>query len=189
MEAQGVVRTDRREREDRFADLVAEHSDRLLRIAYLLCYDLGEAEDLVQETWARIARRWQRVGRLDNPFGYARQVLVNVAIDTQPARGRRRSELGSDTGRDHAPIPDAHTDRDFASVEARDELTRALAQLTTRQRAVLVLRYWEDIPEQQVAQLLGCSVGTVKSTASKALVRLRRDFAAAQASFSPRETS
>lgn len=158
-----------------FADLVAEHSDRLLRTAYLLCYDLVEAEDLVQETWVRIARRWPRIGRLDNPFGYARRVLVNVAIDTQPARDRRRDELRTRPAADPSPIPDTQAEQALASVEIKDELARALALLTTRQRAVLVLRYWEDLPEQQTAHVLGCSIGTVKSTASKALARLRTD--------------
>ena len=161
--------------EEAFVALVARESGALMRTAYLLCYDLHEAEDLVQETWTRLARRWQRSGGLDNPGGYARRILVNAAIDSQPARGRRRRELATDEAL--IEPPDAASVRALRAVDDQDELARAMAGLTRRQRAVLVLRYFDDLPEQRVAELLGCSVGTVKSTASKALASLRTDLA------------
>jgi RNA polymerase sigma-70 factor (sigma-E family) len=161
--------------ETTFGALVAECTGPLLRTAYLLCYDAHEAEDLVQETWARLARRWQRDGRVDNPAAYARRVLVNAAIDSQPARARRRLELGSGSDADVIALADRHSARALREVEDQDELSRAMARLTRRQRAVLVLRYFDDLPVQTVADVLGCSVGTVKSTASRALNALRDD--------------
>jgi len=148
----------------------------MLRTAYLLCYDAAEAEDLVQETWAQVARRWQRVGRAENPSAYARRVLINLAIDSQADRGRRRTELTAAAQESVADLAQPNTDSALHSIEHHDQLAQALAELTARQRAVLVLRYWDDLSEEQTADLLGCSIGTVKSTASKALARLRTDY-------------
>lgn len=145
----------------------------LLRTGYLIVWDLAEAEDLVQETLLRVARRWPRVRRMEQPVAYARRILVNLAIDDTKRRSRRRRELESPDG---APLI-AHADeaaaRVFGALEARAELLGVLAVLPPRQRAVLVLRYFEDLSEVQIAQALNCSVGTVKSTASRGLVRLR----------------
>jgi RNA polymerase sigma-70 factor (sigma-E family) len=159
-----------------FDRLVAESSDRLLRTAFLLCSDLSEAEDLVQETWTRIARRWPRIKGMQHPAAYARRVLVNLAIDSQPTRTRHRGELSSEDEAERPDVADFGAERALRSVESHDLLAQALAELTTRQRAVLVLRYWDDLPEQQVAEILGCSVGTIKSTASKALSKLRANL-------------
>lgn len=164
-----------------FVALVAEQSASLLRTAYLLCYDLSEAEDLVQETWTRLARRWSRVGALDNPAGYARRVLVNAAIDSQPGRSRRRSELTSTASPAPSELVDADGQRALRAVEDQDQLARALAGLSRRQRAVLVLRYFDDLPEKRVAELLGCSTGNVKSTASRALATVRAGIVSASA--------
>jgi RNA polymerase sigma-70 factor (sigma-E family) len=145
----------------------------LLRTAYLIVSDLAEAEDLVQETLLRVARRWPRVRGMDQPVAYARRILVNLAIDDAKRRSRRRGELDSPDG---APL-DAHADeaatRVLDTLDARSDLLGALALLPPRQRAVLVLRYFEDLSEAQIAQALGCSSGTVKSTASRGLSRLR----------------
>jgi RNA polymerase sigma-70 factor (sigma-E family) len=132
---------------DRF---VADNANGLLRTAYLIVGDLHEAEDLVQETLLKVARRWARVSRMDHPAAYAR-------------RSRHRSELSeAHHGEPAAP----------AALDPHDELHVALAALPPRQRAVLVLRYFLDLPESEVAAALQCSLGTVKSTASRGLARL-----------------
>jgi RNA polymerase sigma-70 factor (sigma-E family) len=147
---------------DRF---VAASSDGLLRTAYLVVADVQEAEDLVQETLFRVARRWPKVRRMDHPAAYARRILVNLALRGGPKRSRRRTEL--DEARPAAAAaPDPLDDH--------DELHAALAALPPRQRAVLVLRYFLDLPEAEVAAALQCSLGTVKSTASRGLARLEQ---------------
>jgi RNA polymerase sigma-70 factor (sigma-E family) len=148
---------------DRF---VAEGTDGLLRTAYLIVGDLHEAEDLVQETLFKVARRWPKVSRMDYPAAYARRILVNLALRGGPKRSRRRTELSATRPGDPA-APAAPLDR-------HDELHDALAALPPRQRAVLVLRYFLDLPEAEVAAALQCSLGTVKSTASRGLARLEQ---------------
>jgi RNA polymerase sigma-70 factor (sigma-E family) len=156
-----------------FERFVESCADDLLGAGYLIVGDLAEAEDLVQETLLRVARRWPRVRRMEHPEAYARRILVNLSIDDSKRRSRRRYELEPPPG---AP-PDTQADeaaaRAFGTLDTRAELLGALSMLPPRQRAVLVLRYFEDLSETQVAQTLGCSLGTVKSTASRGLVRLR----------------
>ena len=153
---------------DDFEQFVAGNAESLLRTAHLITWDAGEAEDLVQECLIRVARRWTRVRRMDQPLAYARRVLINLAFDGAGGRNRRRHEL------DPAPaIVDAPAEDLLVGLHTRDELLDALAQLTPRQRAVLVLRYFNDLSEAQVADVLGCSPGTVKSNASRGLARLR----------------
>jgi RNA polymerase sigma-70 factor (sigma-E family) len=148
---------------DRF---VADSANGLLRTAYLIVSDLHDAEDIVQETLLRVARRWHRVRRMQHPAAYARQILVNLALHGGPTRSRRRSELGATLpGEPAAPA---------SPLDAHDELYAALAALPPRQRAVLVLRYFLDLPEAEVAAALQCSLGTVKSTASRGLARLEQ---------------
>ena len=151
---------------DRF---VADSTDPLLRTAYLIVWDLGEAEDLVQETLLQVARRWPRVRRMEHPIAYTRRILVNRALGGASRRSRRRQELSNG-----AP-PERPTDRsDPQAFDAHDELMGALAMLPPRQRAVLVLRYFLDLPEAEVAAAMKCSLGTVKSTASRGLARLEQ---------------
>jgi RNA polymerase sigma-70 factor (sigma-E family) len=161
-----------------FEQFVTASSDALLRTAYLVAWDPTEAEDLVQECLLAVARRWPRVRKMDHPHAYARRVLVNLALDGAQRRTRRRQELVGEEAAALAAVPDESSARRLEAVGVRAELVQALATLAPRQRAVLVLRYFEDLTEAQVAELLGCSVGTVKSTASRALTRL-------QASLSP----
>jgi RNA polymerase sigma-70 factor (sigma-E family) len=156
-----------------FERLVADSTPALRRAAYLMCWDSGEAEDLVQETWLRVARRWPRVRRMDNPPAYARRVLVNAVIDAGSRRTRRRQELNAARAGEGLGHHDQRAARALAAVDNQHELRQALGTLTARKRAILVLRYWEDLPEREVADLLGCSVGSVKSTASRALAELR----------------
>jgi RNA polymerase sigma-70 factor (sigma-E family) len=164
-----------REQFDRFVDDV---TDRLVRTGYLMTWDLAETEDLVQETLIRVARHWDRVRTMEHPNAYARRILVNLVIDGDQRRTRRNAELEADR---HSLL-DAQVDLGAAArlgtVDTVSEFRSALATLPRRQRAVIVLRYWEDLPEADVAVLLGCSVGTVKSTASRGLARLREVMAA-----------
>jgi RNA polymerase sigma-70 factor (sigma-E family) len=150
-----------------FDQFVVEHVDELLRTAYLIVWDEREAEDLVQECLFKVARRWPRVHSMDRPVAYARRILVNLALDGSRGRARRRREL------ELAPaVPDA-ADEPFTAQDARAELYDALAGLPLRQRTVLVLRYFNDLTEAQAAEALGCSTGTVKSSSSRGLARLR----------------
>jgi RNA polymerase sigma-70 factor (sigma-E family) len=156
-----------------FERFVDDHTDALLHTGYLIVWDLAEAEDLVQETLLRVARRWRRVRGMDHPAAYARRILVNLAIDDDARRSRRRGELEPPDGAALGARPDAASVHAFGTLDARAELLGALALLPPRQRAVLVLRYFEDLSEAETAQTLGCSLGTVKSTASRGLARLR----------------
>ncbi|HWD51891.1 MAG TPA: SigE family RNA polymerase sigma factor [Acidimicrobiales bacterium] len=157
-----------------FERFVAGHSDNLLRTAYLVVWDIGEAEDLVQECLLRVARRWSRVGTMAFPAAYARRILVNLALDTSRRRSRRRSELSGPSVVGPVDREDPTARQPFTDVEARTVLLSVVGDLPPRQRAVLVLRYFEDLTEAQTADLLGCSIGTVKSTASHAIDRMRK---------------
>jgi RNA polymerase sigma-70 factor (sigma-E family) len=156
-----------------FERFVAERTDQLLRTAFLLAGDAAEAEDLVQETLLRVARHWPRVAAMEYPGAYARQILVNLALRDRGRRARRSVELAAPPGAPALDLADRRAEDDLRTVDARAELIAALNSLPARQRAVIVLRYWDELPEAEVAALLGCSVGTVKSTASRALARLR----------------
>ena len=139
---------------DRF---VAESTDVLLRTAYLVVWELHEAEDLVQETLFKVAKRWPKVSRMDHPAAYARRILLNLALQGRPRRSRRRAELSErgagDPGDPAVPAP----------LDTHDELHAALIALPPRQRAVLVLRYFLDLPEAEVAAALQCSLLVFKS--------------------------
>jgi RNA polymerase sigma-70 factor (sigma-E family) len=163
-----------------FDQFVARHVDDLVRTAYLIVWDEAEAEDLVQECLLKVARRWPRIRRLESPRAYARRVLVNLALDGARGRARRRSELESEA----REIPIAVDP--LPGIDTRAELLNALGQLPARQRTVLVLRYFNDLTEAQVAEVLGCAPGTVKSNASRGLARLRE--ALQQVPLQPRST-
>jgi RNA polymerase sigma-70 factor (sigma-E family) len=157
-----------RKQERAFEEFVAHSGDALLRLATLLTSDQGLGEDACQETLQRLAARWARV---DNPDAYARQVLHNVVIDRARARKRQPAQV---------ELAEAHDDGDpraqdsAAAIEIRPALLAALRALAPQQRAVVVLRYFDDRSESEIADLLGVSAGTVKSTASRALVLLRQ---------------
>lgn len=161
MEQEVIPSRDRRA----FDEFVAASADRLVRTAYLLCGDRGHAEDLVQTALLRTARRW-RTAR-GQPEAYARKVLVNLAKDRWRTLGRRPPE---------APLEGADRAGPVGAIDGlldRDELLRATEQLSSGQRAVLVLRYFDDLSVEETAAALGCSTGTVKSQTSRALERLR----------------
>jgi RNA polymerase sigma-70 factor (sigma-E family) len=151
-----------------FDDFVAGSSARLFTMARLLTGGhRAEAEDLLQGAYERAYRRWGRISRRADPERYVRQILVNASIDRW-RRLRRRPETPLTASQADPGAADT-----AAAVADRDLLLRGLAALPPRQRAVLVLRYFEDLSEAQTALTLGCSVGTVKSQAARGLARLR----------------
>src|SRR5262252_8619279 len=153
-----------------FEGFVAEATDALFRTGYLMTGDGGDAEDLVQETFLWVARRWNQVRSMDHPAAYARRILINLVLHGADRRSRQKAELVPESARLDAA--DQSAARVLREVDDLAEFRWALAQLPSRQRAVLVLRYWADLPVAEVADVLGCSAGTVKSTASRAAARL-----------------
>ena len=152
--------------DDGFAEFVRGRWGRLVRLGYSLTLDLGRAEDLVQESLAKLWAVWPRV-RDGSPEAYVRRTIVNGAISA--SRRRWRGEEPRDLLPD---LPDSSTGGPESAGD-RDWVRRGLATLSMHQRAVVVLRYAEDLSERQVADLLGMSVGTVKTHASRGLARLR----------------
>jgi RNA polymerase sigma-70 factor (sigma-E family) len=152
--------------EESFREFVGARTAQLSRVALLLTGDVHLAEDLVQQTLLRVAERWRRVSGADDPDAYVRRMLYNQHVSWWRRAGPRavlRSEPPERAGPDSS-----------ANVVATVMIHRALARLAPRQRAVLVLRYFEDLTEAQTADALGCAVGTVKSQTRDALAKLRR---------------
>jgi RNA polymerase sigma-70 factor (sigma-E family) len=145
---------------DSFEEYVAARRGALLRTAYLLTGHREDAEDLVQVALVKVVPKWSRIA--DDPEPYVRKVLVHESV----SRWRRRRWREVHTDR----LPDAPIEGPGAD---RVALQEALARLAPRQRAVVVLRYYEDLTETEAARVLGVSVGTVKSQARDALARLR----------------
>lgn len=146
-----------------FAATVTAEMPSLLRAAYLLTGDANQAEDLVQATLTAAYLSWHRVSAADAPAAYLRRILINA--HRRSFRRRRLRELLTDIVPDRGGVV---TDSDL-----RRDLVAAVGSLPPRQRAVVVLRYLEDRSEAEVAAILGCKVGTVKSQASRALRALR----------------
>jgi len=145
---------------------LAERGEPLLRTAVLLAGSRDAGEDLLQAALERLLRRWRTIE--GDPEGYLRRTLYHLAADNwrqQRARRKRLRLLQAGAG---AAVGDG-----TAEVDLRDSLVRLLMQLPPRQRAVIVARYWEQLTEAESAQVLGCSLGTVKSAASRGLRRLR----------------
>lgn len=160
--------TGKRRREDgrefaRLEALLAERGDGLLGAAVLLTGGREAGEDLLQMAIERVLRRGMPLP--DELEGYLRRTLYNLATDRWRGLARRREVFGTDA----EPVAADHAD----AVELRWDVTSALATLPPRQRAVLVLRYFEQLSESETAAVLGCSVGSVKSSASRGLQRLR----------------
>jgi RNA polymerase sigma-70 factor (sigma-E family) len=146
--------------------LLAERGDHLLRAAIALTGSRADGEDLLQAAVERLLRKRRHVEDLE---AYLRRILYNLAADgwhRQRAWHRMRALLPSQPGADTGTDP-------ITTVDMRDTLVRALRELPPRQRAVLVLRYWEQLTQAETADLLGCSEGTVKSATSRGLARLR----------------
>jgi RNA polymerase sigma-70 factor (sigma-E family) len=145
------------------AEFAAAHGLGLTRFAYVLCGDRGTAEDLVQDTYLALYRRYGASVPVDAPVAYARRAIVNGYV----SRGRRRSstELSSATLPDHGIEMETH--------DEQDAMWGVLAGLPDRQRAVLVLRYYVDLTDRDIATVLGATEGTVRSLAARAFAALR----------------
>jgi RNA polymerase sigma-70 factor (sigma-E family) len=152
--------------ETEFAAFVREHTRALLRTAYLLTGDANAAEELVQDTLVRLYPKWDRVERADVPLAYVRRSLANAFVNQQRRASRREFA--------YAEVPDRVDDRDdFRQIVERDEIWNRLATLPDRQRAALVLRFFEGVSDDDAADALGCRVGTVRSLISRGLATLR----------------
>ncbi|WP_042420449.1 SigE family RNA polymerase sigma factor [Streptacidiphilus anmyonensis] len=151
------------DRDEEFTAYVGARLAWLRQVAFALCGDWHHADDLTQTTITRLYTHWPRVSRMHNPDGYLRTMLVNAFLKEQ--RSSRRWRL-------------MHKDEDWAvprvDVEARLDLRQALAAVPPRQRATVVLRFYEDLTVEQTAEALNCSVGTVKSQTARGLEALRR---------------
>ncbi|MPZ27186.1 MAG: SigE family RNA polymerase sigma factor [Micromonosporaceae bacterium] len=156
--------------EEEFREFVAARSSALLRTAYLLAGDWATAEDLLQTALTKTYLAWKRLGGIEAVEPYARRVLINTATSWWRRRwhGERPTEVLPEQ-----PGPDRHE-----QALERDLLWRHVRALPARQRAVLVLRFYEDLSEAQTADLLEISPGTVKSQTARALATLRRRLAA-----------
>lgn len=156
----------RRDIEDRFAAYVRERGDHHLRVAVLLTGDWHAAEDLVQASLVKLCRVWPRLDTATDPDAYLRRIMVNTHRSWWRARWRRETPA--------AVLPEGAAGDDLADRQAVGAVVReALARLPRQQRAVLVLRYCEDLSEAEVAQVLGCSAGTVKTHAHRGVRALR----------------
>lgn len=152
--------------EDAFREFVTARWASMVRRAYLLTGDHGRAEDLVQSTLERMHKHWRRIERKDAPDAYALKVMTNLAISN--SRRRRFREVPA------VQAPEPVFADVTGGVDDRDEIWRALDGLPPKMRAVLVLRYLDDLTEAEAARVLGCSVGTIKSQSSRGLARLRQ---------------
>jgi RNA polymerase sigma-70 factor (sigma-E family) len=157
-------------RDEEFQGFVVGRWPRLLRTAFLLTGEQHAAEDLVQSTLEQVYVAWRRVGSADDPEAYVRRVMVNAHARRHRKRLKEFLAPRDDSGlaREVADTGDR-----IAQAEDRGALLTALAKLPPRQRTAVVLRYWEDLTETQTAQAMGCSVGTVKSSAARGIAKLR----------------
>jgi RNA polymerase sigma-70 factor (sigma-E family) len=152
-----------------FEEYVAARGQSLLRFAYVLTADEHAAEDLVQSALADVYRHWRKVSRADHPDAYVRRILVNTHLGWR----RRKSSGERPTGQDlDRPVAD-HAD----AIVNRDAYRRILDGLPPRARTVLVLRYYADLDDAAIADLLGLSPSSIRATASRALATLRLQHA------------
>ncbi|TDD98216.1 SigE family RNA polymerase sigma factor [Jiangella asiatica] len=151
------------EAEEQFRRFVEGRSLALLRTAYALTGDRHTAEDLVQGALAKLFRHWRTV---DDPEGYVRRIIYNDQVSSWRRRRTVREEPVED-------VPERAVSDGSAEVDGRLDMTRLLSMLAPRQRAVLVLRYYDGLTEREIATALGCSIGNVRSQTFRALARLR----------------
>jgi len=165
--------------EAEFREFVAMRWTALLRTAYLLTGDHDRAEDLVQGALVRMHRHWPKVLAKDDgsqwraPEAYVRKTMVNLNTDWWRRLGSRERPSGILPGGDRPSSADA-----YAEMEIREDLWVELRALPPKMRAALVLRYFEDLSEAETAEILGCSIGTVKSQCSRGLARLQKAMSA-----------
>ena len=156
----------RGEQEEDFRRFVIDSRHRLVRTAYVLTGDYARAEDLVQTALVRTYRAWHRIERQDVPEHYARRIVIHL----HAAWWRR---IAHRSERPVAFVPEVAAADGTEAVDRRDQVWRAVLTLPPRMRAIIVLRFLEDLKETETAEILGCSVGTVKSQTSRALAKLR----------------
>ncbi|WP_427384204.1 SigE family RNA polymerase sigma factor [Janibacter sp. G56] len=150
-------------------EFIAERGESLMRLAYLIAGSKHDAEDLFQETFADVHRKWARVAASDSPYAYVRTMMANRYTSS-----RRRKWHGERPSDPHAGVMDTVVAPDGTGrIDSDDALWRLLATLPPRMRAVLVLRYVEDLDDQTIAETLGVAVGTVRAAASRGLAQLR----------------
>lgn len=154
-----------------FEEFAAARLPAVLRFAGVLTGDRALAEDVVQDALIRASRRWQTIGQLDRPEAYVRKMIINEFLSWR-RRSWRLVLGGTGGGLDGQPIPDPAAD--YAE---RDAITTELAKLPRRQRAVLVLRYYQGLSDPEIAEVLGCRPGTVRGYAARALAALRAEMA------------
>ena len=153
---------------EQFREFMVSRWPELVRLAYGLTGDRWLAEDLAQTALADACTAWWRVRRADDPDAYVRKILINAS--RRRFRRQRAAEVA--WGAPEVPLPDP-----AVRADQRSDLMTALRGLPPRQRAVIVLRYWGDMNDAQVAALLGCSEGTVRSQTWRALAKLRASAA------------
>ena len=166
MRALAVARVDTVQAGEDFASVYATHHNEALRLAYLLCGDPERAEDAVAEAFVRVYRQMRR-NEIRNPRAYVRRAVVNEINSRFRRLALERREASKRSGDDRGVRT---ADDSFAD---SDEMFAALRQLPARQRTALVLRFYEDLPEKAIAEAMGVSVGTVKSTLHRGMERLR----------------
>lgn len=154
---------------EEFAEFAQAAAPRLRRTAFLLCGDWHGAEDLSQSALTKVFVSWRRIRRREAAFAYATRTLVNTYLADQ--RLKRVNEVLT------ASLPDRPVED--AGPENRMLVMNALAMLPAKARAVIILRYWEDLSVEQAAEVLGCTAGNIKSQSARALDKLRAGLAAA----------
>jgi RNA polymerase sigma-70 factor (sigma-E family) len=164
METRATERTT--EQGDSLAELYVRHAPGATRLAYMLCGDRELAADLAQEAFVRLAGRFRHLREPDSFEAYLRKAVTNLFLSHLRRRRLERAYVARERGRRerHAEPPD---------VGGRDELWRALQELPARQRSALVLRYYEDLSEQQAADAMACSVPALKSLVARGMETLR----------------
>jgi RNA polymerase sigma-70 factor (sigma-E family) len=152
-----------------FETYVATRSDALVRLAYLMVRDRHLAEDLAQEALARLHRNYARVRDADNPDAYVRKIMLNQLLSWRRRRSWTERSVAD-------PEPPGRADDHATAAADRDAMWTLLGTLPPKQRAVVVLRFYEDLDDDTIAALLDCSPATVRAHASKAMARLRSNL-------------
>lgn len=160
------------ERDEQFTRFAVEAYPRLVRLAYVMSGDSDRAKDLTQETLTRVYVAWPRIHNLNQPFGYARATMINLNRDW----GRRRSTRSEISVAD---IPEQHAPPAGVEITNTQALRDTVRALDSRERTAIVLRYYEDLTEQESAELMGCSVAAIKSLTHRAMTKLRLAYATA----------
>ena len=155
------------EEDEDFVEFVNEVSSRLRQTAYLLCGSRDDAKDLVQEALERACRKWHRIAVTDSPEAYVRQIMVNLANDRWRRIGRQRES-------EHALAAQrADPGDEYGQLDLRNHLTELLEDLPIRMRTIIVLRYFHDMDDARIADVLGITPSSVRSQLSRGLARLR----------------